>query len=343
MKKSKIISVILVLFMCIMLFPACLFSDSATTKQCYELYDSIIDKYKDENTVDVLEVKETETVQGFNLLTFTYSETYGLNYDIQTGTNSILVNELQTLLNNSLFYFANYKNYLQQSVVYEKIPQEKISAIYTALKDFDKKIEQYMFSKRTLERLYDQQSKTEDLIAQKFENCFKDYFSLIKSALKISEATEKAVLSVVSFDVEVYSQMNAKNVVLGTVLQTTKLVANYYDQYIEFNGASQISSNLKLLKAYNNVNASLLPVILIKGTIFTDATIDNTIMANSISYYEELSLLASQMQEINNELKETIIAENAKQYYYNEMYNVILDKEVIDNCTTEVLKIYIGM
>lgn len=346
--RKKIISIVAVLILCVLVFPACLYSDKATIKDCYTLYYKTIDKYK---TKEVL----TSINNGdftFNVLTIDYSTNKDLQDEINKTDSyySILSSdgELETLLNNSLQFFRYYKEHLCSTLIEDNVPQKLKTNLYKSIENFAKSIENFEKAKSVLCSTFVKDKGEQTLIKDNFNVCVINYFNLVKASLQIGQATKNIVMDRIPYNQETLKVSDARNAVLNVSLQYTKLITNYYEQYIQMNGYVNLKLITELSTIYNNY-LTIMEKVKLDVTNFkadtTSSIIDETIVPyinKTINQVNVVEQFAGQMEIINKELgeKSPTKDENKRLYYLNEEFNQIPQKEIIISTLTNALSIY---
>lgn len=337
MKKLKIFSLILIAVLSISMFTGCLFSDNASIKECYDKYESIAKTYSS-NTKNTIKIKANSEEYSLSEISIKFDNSDGLGtYISNSNRYSLLNSELQSLLNGSLLYFYNYKNHLTMSENEKNIPQKDVSKIYVALDNMDSKLKALTKSKKELETYWNsshQDDAEDSIIGQMFTNCVNDYFNVINSALEVSANTKNAVNSLLGSE---GVKTNTKNAVLAINLSSTKILANYYQQYIEYNGAKAITqTGAKLLNYYNRVVLSNQKVLEI-GSNFASTTQEQT--QEVVKCVKDLEIMANEMYGVNKKLdgKTYTLEEDANKYYLQQIYNIILDKSIVNNALDKAI------
>lgn len=330
MKKLKIFSLILIAVLSISMFTGCLFSNNVSIKECYDKYESIAKQYSSD-TKKVIKIKATSEEYSVSEIFIKFDNNDELGkYIANSNKYSLLNNELQTLLDNSLLYFYNYKTHLTMSENAKNVSQKDVSKIFVSLENLENKLNELNKSKKELETYWNKshENDAEDsIIGHMFLNCINDYFNLINSALEVSANTKNAVNSLLG---SAGVNTNTKNAVLSINLSSTKLLTNYYQQYIEYNGVKAISqTDAKLLNYYNRVIQSNSQV-LTSGSNFSSTTEEQT--KEVVKYVNDLEVIANEMYGVNKKLdgKTYTLEENANKYYLQQVYNIILDKTIVN-------------
>ena len=340
MKKIKYFAIIFVLLFSAIIIPGCFKSNKATINDCYKLYYSALENYNTE----AITVTFNEQNFAFNVVSFNYSANTLLNEDLNTGEYFLIKNDLPQLLKNSLEYFKYYQNHLKALTIENEIEQSLKTDLYESLENYEKYIKAYMNSKAKLETLYDENSKETSLIEEKFNNCISDYFNLIRASLEVSEKTEKVVLSISPFSLGNFTASDARNSVLSASLYLTKIVVNYYEQYIQMNGVTTINNASAEFSNFNKNYQNTLINFIDNDVTFKDKNFTSckNEIQELIASLDNLKVLANEMQVVNNKLGASIpsVDENFELYYYGEIYNSILSKDVITTALSNAIDVY---
>lgn len=341
MKKLKIFSFILVAILSVSLLSGCLFSDSASIKDCYNKYEAIAEKYSNESK-SALTIKANKEEYAVSQIVIKFDNDEGLgNYINNSSDYSLLNNDLQQLLNGSLLYFYNYQAHLKMEQVAKKIPQKNISAIYVALENMEKELSDLNKSKKELQTYWDTTHSGDSqtsLIGRMFENCVNDYFNVINSALEVSAKTRSAVSKLLG-DEELAK--STKSAVLSVGLDSTKILANYYQQYIQYNGIKSINqTSSKLRNYYNRVVVSVNAQILSIGSNFNNVSEEKTTAV--VGYVNDLQIVANEMYNINQKLDKNryTLEEDSSKYYMQSIYDSILDKSIVNNALNNAINCF---
>ena len=128
MKKFKIVSLVLLLVVSITAFTGCLFSNSASMKDCYDLYSNTNASLKEENDVKFetmsLQIDETDNVEknysSLDIIEFNYSTSLTTWLDRSSNSYRVLLSDFTDIQKYAFTAFCYYKPYLVEDIINNK-------------------------------------------------------------------------------------------------------------------------------------------------------------------------------------------------------------------------------
>ena len=359
MRKTRIFSALLLVLLSVVTFTGCLFSDSATMKKCYSLYDSnissIVSNNSDEVSKEVLTVKidntdiESNNNSTVNYILFTFTGSLKEDLEMSSTYKVLLENEgLVEMMKYSLVPFCYYQEYLKISSIDDSIDKSYKKSLYEAIEKYNDLVNECIKKKKNLEQSYVKGNIDKSQFAkQKLDALVDLYIDIIKQSNLISEISVNAVNNFNPLSDSKDMARDARYAVNSTLNYDIKLLINYYEQYIEYYGISrfsEMSSNFSTLRS--NINSLFLKIKdnMVLSDVDKNFSKENT--KQLIENLDKLKLTASQCESLNDKLDGTIYSLDIKSDNYNfeqatmkNTYDNILSREEISSCNQYALNI----
>lgn len=363
MKKFKIVSLVLLLVVSITAFTGCLFSNSASMKDCYDLYSNTNASLKEENDVKFetmsLQIDETDNVEknysSLDIIEFNYSTSLTTWLDRSSNSYRVLLSDFTDIQKYAFTAFCYYKPYLVEDIINNKIDQKYKKEIYTAIEDYKTNVQKFLSTKKSIEdnfvgNIMDN-TDTANIINQKLNGLVATYIDITECAVRVGENTMSAITAFNPITLEKDTVINdyyARVAVLSTLTYNTKILLNYYKQYIELNGVTQftqISTSYNNLKnncasLYSNIKSGKL-IFKNEGTGFNKVAVEDT-----IKLLPDLQLTASQVKMLSDKLEDKHYSDKESDENYNyekasleKTFNIILDRSSISEINSKALSI----
>ena len=285
-----------------------------------------------------------------SLLKFNYNKE-SLNDWLNKTDNkyNVLVNDLPEMEKLTLTTFCYYQQFLSAETINSKIKQEYKSNVYKALESYKDNISKYIEAKISLENTFVDSIKDSEIVNNKCESLLSIRINMIKNCVEIGEETLNAVVDYYPITEEQDTVNDARVAVLSSLVNGIKLLANYYIQYVEYNGVTlftNMPSDFKTI--YSNVQN--LHIKALTGMIYAESSSFNKDNVKSLLGEEnllaDLKNTASQMEEIANKLDDKHYSINKYDDNYNlslalleNVYNRILSRSFINSCLTNASNI----
>ena len=220
------------------------------------------------------------------------------------------------------------------------IDQALKTSLYNSIEYLDESIKTYVNSKNVLETYFDTTNK--DFSMEFLKPCINNYFKVINSALNVAENATNCALNAVEFPADDYvikaeDTTYLVNTILSTANYSTKLIANYYEQYMDFHGLSKLNNTTSseaeftnLLNLYSNNYYSNL-FLKMKEITQTENGYENYFpnveyVSSAIKRLNYLNVSANEMVTINEKLGNEIPnaeSDYEKYLYYEKYLNVL--------------------
>ena len=349
MKKMRVFSVLLALCLCVITFTGCLFSDSATIKDSYALYEKEVANMNKNNSKHIqsetyISVKidntddETKNYAVLKTIEFSYKDSLRSDLSKTTLGYNVLVDDLNDLQKYALIPFCYYQEYLKTDSISKSIDKQYKKELYEAIEDYNNQLNEFITIKESLEKSYKTGDYENSNYAKSKLNALVDMnIDLVKSCIRISETTINAGLDFNPMSEKKDQPRDARTALLSTYIYDIKILVNYYDQYIEYNGVkrfNEISTNFLNIRNYISSLYNKISSNMVISEETGNYSKSNTV--ETVSRLDKMKLCANQAEMLSNKLDGTHYNDNVNDSNYNfeqssleKVYNNLLTRDEI--------------
>ncbi len=245
------------------------------------------------------------------------------------------------MIKYSLVPFGYFQEYLKISSIDEAIDKSYKKELYEAIEKYNDLVNECLNTKKILEQSYVKGNiDVSNFAKQKLDALVDLYIDIIKQSTLISEISVNAVNNFNPVSESKDMSRDARFGVNSVLCYDIKLLINYYEQYIEYNGITRFSdmpssfSNLR-----NNINSLFLKIK--DNMVLSDEekNFSKEQTKSLIENLDKLNLTANQCKMLNDKLDGTVYSLDIKSDNYNfeqatmkNTFDNILSRQEISVC-----------